>query len=166
MDRDCFIKQFFIDAVSPPEKSFCQLFFLHPKHESTYNQCLSTSVEDHDMIFFHSRNNLSFYTICKISCLKKEARFWKYTFIYFFECFICLHKISENRSIFPRGNSDFPTFCLEHLFESFYLGRLSRSIWTFEYDQSSRECMAVTDIWTHNIHSEIKNVKSKDSLFF
>jgi hypothetical protein len=71
------IEEFLVESISPPEESDTELIFAHPDHESTDDECLDATIEDHDMSSFHRRNNLSFYTIEQICSLHEESCFWK-----------------------------------------------------------------------------------------
>jgi hypothetical protein len=81
----CSIKEFFVDRISPPEESDTELIVTHADHESTDDECLDATIEDHDMSSLHRWDNFSFYTIEEICGLHEESCLREYSFIEFLE---------------------------------------------------------------------------------
>ncbi len=143
------IKKLLVNTISPPEESGTKLLITHTNHESTNDECLEATIENHNMSSLHSRNNFSLYSIEKICRLHEETGFWKNAFVEFFEILIGSEEVSKDWSCFPGTHGDFMSFFFEHFFECLYLGSFPRAISTLEYDEGSWKCMTVTNIWTH-----------------
>jgi hypothetical protein len=79
------VEELFIESISPPEESDTELIITHADHESSDDERLYTTIEDHDMSSLHRWDHFSFYSIEEICGLHEESCFWQYPLIELFQ---------------------------------------------------------------------------------